>query len=191
MKAVTLEPCDLIVNPINSGIMLCAFENRRIFLNRVHSFPFTGTRKGNGISPGSGKRVDENTPAGRGRLGNLVCYLAVIWLFELFKQSIRLSSKEFNVLGYRLWGDSKPGIVGQPDSLVVSGKDLVALGPIAIQYPVSYAECLKEEDGILLDIPGHFSDVTIVMHLWRSLFPIVGHGELIDQLDHLTIDDSN
>ena len=68
---------------------------------------------------------------------NRVLTLASQWFSNKRQDSGR------NVLGYRLRRDSKPGIVGQPDSFIISREKLIALSPVTVS--VSYCPDAREE----------------------------------------------
>lgn len=61
MKAVALKPSDLVLDSVYFGIMLCTLQDSVVILDGVHTLPFPGLCKGNGVSARSCKCVDENT----------------------------------------------------------------------------------------------------------------------------------
>lgn len=76
VKTVPLEPGDLILHPVNFGIVFRASQDCRVFLNRVDAFPSAGLRKGNGIPTCSGEGVDEDAPSSWCGLRDVTCYFA-------------------------------------------------------------------------------------------------------------------
>lgn len=50
----------------------------------------------------------------------------------LYQESERVCAAVFRIMILRhgFWSDAKPGIVGQPDTVVVAGEDVVALVPV-------------------------------------------------------------
>lgn len=179
MKTVPLEPGDLILHPVNFGIVFRASQDCRVFLNRVDAFPFAGPRKGNGIPTGSSEGVDEDAPSSWCGLRDVICY------FTTSRPNIDVSSQyfsskmqygELDVLRYRLRRDSKPGIIGQPDPFVVSGENLIALSPVTVSISYYGSDAVKRKaNRILLNVPGDLSNIVVVVHLWRDLFPIISH----------------
>lgn len=84
---------------------------------------------------------------------------------------------ELDVLRYRLRRDAKPGIIGQPDPFVISGENLIALGPVTVSISYYGSDAVKRKaNRILLNVPGDLSNIVVVVHLWRDLFPIISHG---------------
>lgn len=75
-----------------------------------------------------------------------------------------------HLLGYWLGCYPKPGIISQPDTLIILGKDLVALRPVAVA-PVlvdfSSATYRRGMMVLLLNIPGHLADIIVMMYFLR------------------------
>lgn len=77
LEAVALEPGDLILHPVDLGVVSGTLENGGILLDGIDALPFASLCECDGVAPSAGKAIHQDTAPIWGSLGEICCDFAI------------------------------------------------------------------------------------------------------------------